>query len=115
MDKGKAWSTIADSLNSSLDLIFKVSQRSVRERFALIQDKYRRKNSKDERSSRTSILMTELDILIEEITEKEKAAEETRGWNDHRGKIDADRAKAEEARKRAMEAGFIHILTNGFP
>ena len=74
VDKGKAWSTIADSLNSSLDLIFKVSQRSVRERFALIQDKYRRKNSKDERSSGTSIVMTELDILIEEIT-KEKAAE----------------------------------------
>ena len=46
--------------------------------------------------------MTEIDILIEEIT-KEKAAEETTGWNDHRGKIDADRAKAEEARKRAME------------
>ena len=39
VDKGKAWSTIADSLNSSLDLIFKVSQRSVRKRFALIQDK----------------------------------------------------------------------------
>ena len=71
VDKGKAWFTIADSLNSSLDLIFKVSQRSVRKRFALIQDKYKRKNSKDERSSGTSIVMTELDILIEEIRNRE--------------------------------------------
>ena len=61
VNKGKAWSTIADNLNCSLDLMFKVTQRSVRERFALCQDKYKRKISKDERSSGTSMLMTELD------------------------------------------------------
>ena len=103
VDKGKAWSAIADRLNSSLDLLFRVSQRSVRERFALIQDKFIKKNHRDERSSGTSIIMTEIDQLIEEVTEKEKAAEETRGVNENRGKIEADRAKAEEARKRAME------------
>ena len=103
VDKGKAWSAIADRLNSSLDLLFRVSQRSVRERFALIQDKFIKKNNRDERSSGTSIIMTEIDQLIEEVTEKEKAAEDTRGVNENRGKIEADRAKAEEARKRAME------------
>ena len=55
-----------------------------------------------ERSTGTSIEITELDQLIEEITEKEKAVEEMRGCSD-RGKIDADRGKAEEVRKRAME------------
>lgn len=42
IDKGKAWFIIADPLNSCLDLQFKVSQRSVRERFALIQEKYKK-------------------------------------------------------------------------
>ncbi len=103
VDKGKAWSTITEALKSSLDLQFKVSQRAVRERFALIQEEHKKKNSKDERSSGTSVEVTELDQLIEEITEKEKAAEEMRGCNDNGAKIDADWAKAEEARKRAME------------
>lgn len=102
VDKGKVWSAIGEALNSSLDLQFKVTQRSVRERFALIQEKYKKKNSKDERSSGTSMELTGLDKLIEEITEKEKAVEEMRGC-DNTGRIDADRAKAEEVRKRAME------------
>ncbi len=103
METGKSWSTIADTLNSSLDLHFKVCQRSVRERFALIQEKYKRKNSRDEGSSGTYMEVTELDQLIEEITEKEMEVTEMRGCNDNRGKNDADGAKAEEARKTAME------------
>lgn len=45
---------------------------------------------------------TELDYLIEEISEKEKVAIE-RGWDEKTAKIETDRAKAEEARKKAME------------
>ncbi|ROL49844.1 hypothetical protein DPX16_0727 [Anabarilius grahami] len=78
VDKGKAWSTIADTLNCSQDLKFKVTQRSVRERFTLIQVKYKARNNKDEKSSGTSAETTELDDLIEEITEKERAAEENK-------------------------------------
>ncbi len=64
VDKGKAWSNIADALNSPLDLKFKVSQRSMRESFVLTREKYKKKNSKDERSSGTSEELTELDELI---------------------------------------------------
>lgn len=45
----------------------------------------------------------QLDELIEEITEKERAAEENRGNDENMRKLETDRAKAEEARKKAME------------
>lgn len=75
----------------------------MRDRFTLIQVKYKARNNKDEKSSGTSIKTTELDDLIEEITEKERAAEEDRGSDENMKTLETDRAKAEEAKKRAME------------
>lgn len=51
------------------------------ERFGDIQKEYLKKNRTDERSSGTSIDITEQDQLLEEITEKEKAAEENREYD----------------------------------
>lgn len=53
----------------------------MRERFSDIQKEYLKKNRTDERSSGTSIDITERDQLLEEITEKEKAAEENREYD----------------------------------
>ena len=55
--------------------------RSMRERFGDLQKEYLKKNRTDERSSGTSIDITEQDQLLEEITEKEKAAEENREYD----------------------------------
>lgn len=55
--------------------------RSMRERFDDIQKEYLKKNRTDERSSGTSIDITEQDQILEEITEKEKAAEENREYD----------------------------------
>lgn len=55
--------------------------RSMRERFGDIQKEYLKKNRTDERSSGTSIDITEQDQLLEEITEKEKASEENREYD----------------------------------
>lgn len=55
--------------------------RSMGERFGDIQKEYLKKNRTDERSSGTSIDITEQDQLLEEITEKEKAAEENREYD----------------------------------
>ena len=60
-----------------MPLLFKVSQRDVRERFTLLQNKLKKKNAADERSSGTSATPTETDVLIEEITDKEKDMEES--------------------------------------
>lgn len=53
----------------------------MREWFGDIQKEYLKKNRTDERSSGTSIDITEQDQLLEEITEKEKAAEENREYD----------------------------------
>lgn len=53
----------------------------MRERFGDIQKEYLKKNRTDERSSGTLIDITEQDQLLEEITEKEKAAEENREYD----------------------------------
>lgn len=103
VEKGKLWSNISESLNASTELRFKVNQRGVRERFMLLQTKYQQKNRADEQSSGTCDEMTELDVLLEEIGEKEQVAEENMAKNNNNKKLDADRAKAEETRRVAME------------
>ena len=87
-DRGKIWTDIAGALNSSKDLDFKVTQRSVRERFALIQAKWKKSNSADERSTGTSTVPSETDHLLEEITQKEQDLEEAGGTDDQKKKAD---------------------------
>ncbi|KAL7388321.1 hypothetical protein ABVT39_011495 [Epinephelus coioides] len=92
VERGKMWNRVAESLNSCQELHFKVTQRAVREKFVALQGKFKSDNQKDEMSSGTSKDVTELELLIEEITEKEQAAEENRGGEDSMKKIEADRA-----------------------
>ena len=103
VERGKAWGKVADNLNSanSEGTKFKVSMRSVRDRFNLIQGKWKKLNGEDERSSGTAVVPTELDYLLEEITEKEREA--LVNQDEKVGKMESERAKAEEARRKAME------------
>ena len=96
------WSKIARALNSCTELKFNVKQRSVWERFTLLQIKYKETNRKDDASSGTSRQVSELDQLLEDITEKEKDSEESRNVVNAK-KDDQDREKAENMRKTAME------------
>ena len=91
-DRGKVWSEIAESLNGSAEPTFKVTQRSVRERYNLLQAKYKKKMAAEESSTGTSPVPTEVDILLEEITEKELAAEESRGCPGQSQRNQADKA-----------------------
>ena len=101
-DRGEVWFKIARALNSCTELKFNVKQRSVRERFTLLQVKYKETNRKDEAGSGTSRQVSELDQLLEDITEKEKDSEESRNVVNAK-KDDQDREKAENIRKTAME------------
>ena len=101
-NRGEVWSKIARALNSCTELNFNVKQRSVRERFTLLQVKYKETNRKDEAGSGTSRQVSELDQLLEDITEKEKDSEESRNVVNAK-KDDQDREKAENIRKTAME------------
>ena len=43
VDRGKIWEIIAATLNSIDEIYFKVSQRSVRDRYTLLAKKYKKK------------------------------------------------------------------------
>ena len=101
VDKGRIWTEIADSLNSCKELQFKVTQRSVRERFSLIQSRFQKQTREEIASSGTAPDVTELDVLLEEIGEKEKIAEEIN--ETAKKKAETDRGRAEQIRDKAMK------------
>ena len=80
---------------------FKVSKRSVRDRLTLLQQKYKAKMTMEEAASGLDCEETKLDKALEEIIEKEKAANDARGLQDDNKK--AEKAATEEQRNRAVE------------
>lgn len=100
-EKGKIWTEIADRLNDCREASFKVNQRSVRERCSLLETKFRKKTRDEERASGISVEVSEQDVLLEEILEKEQAAEVE--LDVAKGKKVDDKNKAEEMRRKAME------------
>ena len=103
--RGEIWGRIAVNLNSVNSPKSKVSKRSVRDRFTLLRTKYKVKIREEERASGIDCEETQLDAALEEITEKERAADLER--NDKAGvvnkKNESEKASAEEVRKQAME------------
>ena len=104
-ERGEVWSNIAVNLNSLENPSFKVSKRSVRDRLTLLQTKYKGKTREEEKASGIDCEETPLDAAIEEILEKEKAADMER--NEQSGtqplKEQREKASAEEVRRQAME------------
>lgn len=97
--RGRVWEEIASNL-SSLELPrFKVNKRSVRERYNLLIEKFKKKMKEEEKASGITPEMTEVERALEEILEKEANAENTMEST----KKKADNAKAVEMRNRAME------------
>ena len=74
-ERGEVWSNIAVNLNSLENPLLKVSKRSVRDRLTLLQTKYKGKIREEEKASGIDCEETPLDSAIEEILEKEKAAD----------------------------------------
>ncbi|CAH3114994.1 unnamed protein product, partial [Pocillopora meandrina] len=77
-EAGKIWTDIAQSLKNCQQLKFKqnLSQRAVREIF-LLQTRYKDKEREETRASGISPEQDELDVLLEEITERKKPQRRT--------------------------------------
>ena len=73
-EAGKIWTDIAQSPKNCQQLKFKqnLSQRAVRERFSLLQARYKEKEREEIRASGISPEQDELDVPLEEITERRK-------------------------------------------
>lgn len=106
-ERGEVWREISANLNALSNPKFKVNQRSVRDRFTLIQTKYKEKNRMEERATGIDCEPeTELDRAIAEIIAKEKEADKNR--EEKAGNLskknEQDKTNAEDVRRKAMES-----------
>ena len=82
-----------------------VLQRAVRDRYTLLSKKFRKRTASEQKASRTSPKMSELDILLEEPDGVEDQSEQGRlsESEEKNQKTEQDRAKAVDMRKKAMD------------
>ena len=80
---------------------FRVTPRSVRDRYDLLTKKFQVRLNREERARGISDDNSELDNLLEEILEKEKAAKEKLDNDDE--SLANEKAAAEDMRKHALE------------
>ena len=97
--RGQIWDKIANNLNSLQHPQFRVTKRSVRERYTLLSAKFRAKMRDEEKASGIDTDLSDVEKALEEIVEREAVVEET-AQND---KKKVDNAKAAEMRYRALE------------
>ena len=77
--RGKAWEKIAESLNglnTVCELYFKLTQRSVRDRYKLLVDNFKKCNREEAAAGRISPEETESDIALADIIERFEEADE---------------------------------------
>lgn len=102
-ERGKLWDEFAARLNSLSHLKFNVIKRSLRDRFNLLMSKFKAKKKEEESATGISPEMQEVDIVLEELCEKEEASKNKSATGNKKQKPRQDKAKAEEMRLKAME------------
>lgn len=103
VDRGKVWNAITDRLNDETSVKFQVKKKNVQEHFKLLLDKFKAKRKHQAKLSGVEIEDSEMDILMEEITEKWDEAEASDLGCSSKEKADSDRAIGEEIRRKACE------------
>lgn len=105
VQRGAKWELIAGNLNKIQDIYFKVSQRSVRDRYNLLAKQLRAKLHKEESASGIVSDMSEVEKAVEQVIEMEDASDlEQQEISDEKmEKENKDRADAETMRMKAME------------
>ena len=103
VDRGKVWNAITDRLNDETSVKFQVKKKNVQEHFKLLLDKFKAKRKHQAKLSGVDIEDSEMDILMEEITEKWEEAEASDLGCSSKEKADSDRAIGEEIRRKACE------------
>ena len=107
-ERGKVWEKIAESLNglnTVCELYFKVTQRSVRDRYKLLVDNFKKREREEAAASGISPEETESDIALADIIERFEEADEMhkKQTDEKKSKNEADTHKAAEMRRRSLE------------
>ena len=102
VERGKCWEAIAEQLNMLLHVHFNVCQRSVRERYQVLEKRFKAKERTEQAGSGLEILEeSEVDEGMREIIDKFKEKYEVD--EKKKKKEEEDREKAIEMRKRSLE------------
>ena len=96
VDRGKVWNAITDHLNDETSVKFQVKKKQVQEHFKLLLDKFKAKRKHQAKLSGVDIEDSEMDILMEEISEKWEESEASDLGCTSKEKADSDRAIGEE-------------------
>ena len=101
----KMWETIVQHLEQIDQPTYRVSVRSVRDRYTLLARKFRKRMQSEIKASGISPELSELDVLLEELIGLEDLSEEEKQneSEEKNKKDDQDRVKALDMRKKAME------------
>ena len=104
-ESGQAWDLIAANLDSVHAPRFRVSQKSVRDRARILLKNFKLKIREEEKASGIEVEeLSELDLALEEIIEKEKAANAQLDLEESVRKNELqDKANAEEMHLQTME------------
>ena len=99
-ERGEVWEKIAESLNglnTVCELYFKVAERSVRDRYKLLVDNFKKPEQEEAAASGISPEETENDIALAEIIERFKEAHEMhkKQTNEIKSKNEADTLNAQ--------------------
>ena len=104
VERGKIWDEIANRLNNCQTLKFRVNKRSVRERFKLIKEKFKRKIQEEEKASGIDVEpVSELEQALEDICALEESLP-AEVMDSKQAKTEANKLKAEEIRQKPMES-----------
>ena len=101
-ERGRTWTQISENLNCVTAVKFKVNQRAMRKRFDFLLGRSRQQSREEAKACGACLEPTELDVLLEEMSEREKLAESTRESCSSKS-VETDRKKAEEKRCQALE------------
>ena len=104
-ERKQAWDTIAANLNKIQDPKFRVNSRSVRDRYTSLTDGKSAQLKDQKKASGINVVETELDVLLEEILEKENEAQLQMDdkKQQERKKVENDKLSAQDIRQIAME------------
>ncbi|EDO36915.1 predicted protein [Nematostella vectensis] len=104
-ERGEIWSTIATILNPIEEPVFKVSQRSVRDRyFYTLEKNYKDKVKAEARASGICPSeKTDVDQGVQNIMELFEHDSENQKRSEQKKHTDEDKAKAEEMQKQSLE------------
>ena len=104
-ERGRCWEAISDSLNSLDEPKYNVSQRSVRDRYVVLEKNFKRKRNEENKASGICPEENENDNAVSDILERFlEAADQQKKISDEKQKaLETDASAAKEMRNQSLE------------